>query len=66
MVAEKMKLERKNSQGIPRTSESQVMVDSGASVNVRPKWFVNSKLQQCDDTICLRGANGKPLQEHGK
>ena len=29
----------------PRTHESLVMVDSGASVNVCPKWFGNSKLE---------------------
>ena len=50
----------------PRTHESLVMVDSGASVNVCPKWFGNSKLEQTDDATCLRGANGKPLQEYGK
>ena len=42
------------------------MVDSGASVNICPKWFGNSKLEQSDDATCLRGANGKPLQEYGK
>ena len=42
------------------------MVDSGASVNLCPKWFGNSKLEQSDDATCLRGANGKPLQEYGK
>ena len=50
----------------PRTHESLVMVDSGASVNVCPKWFGNSKLEQSGDATCLRGANGKPLQEYGK
>ena len=50
----------------PRTHESLVMVDSGASVNVCLKWFGNSKLEQSDDATCLRGANGKPLQEYGK
>ena len=50
----------------PRTHESLVMVDSGASVNVCPKWFGNSKLEQSDDATWLRGANGKPLQEYGK
>ena len=50
----------------PRTHESLVMVDSGASVNVCPKWFGNSKLEQSDDATELRGANGKPLQEYGK
>ena len=42
------------------------MIDSGASVNVCPKWFGNSKLEQSDGATCLRGANGKPLQENGK
>ena len=50
----------------PRTHESLVMVDSRASVNVCPKWFGNSKLEQSDDATCLRRANGKPLQEYGK
>ena len=50
----------------PRAHESLVMVDSGASVNVCPKWFGNSKLEQSDDATCLRGANGKPLQEYRK
>ena len=50
----------------PRTHESLVMIDSGASVNVCPKWFGNSKLEQSDGATCLRGANGKPLQEYGK
>ena len=50
----------------PRTHESLVMIDSGASVNVGPKWFGNSKLEQSDGATCLREANGKPLQEYGK
>ena len=50
----------------PRIYESLVMVDSGASVNVCPKWFGNTKLEQSDGATCLRGANGKPLQEYGK
>ena len=50
----------------PRTHESLVMIDSGASVNVCPKWFGISKLEQSDGATCLRGANGKPLQEYGK
>ena len=45
----------------PRTHESLVMIDSGG-----PKWFGNSKLEQSDGATCLRGANGKPLQEYGK
>ena len=43
-----------------------VMVDSGASVSVCPKWFGKSKLKQSDGVTCLRGANGKQLQEFGK
>ena len=50
----------------PRTHESPVMVDSGASVNVCHKWLGNSKLEQSDGATCLRSANGKPLQENGK
>ena len=50
----------------PRANEGLVMIDSGASVNVCPKWFGNSKLEQSDGATCLRGANGKPLQEYGK
>ena len=42
------------------------MIDSGASVNVCPKWFGDSKLQQSDGATCLRGANGEPLQEYRK
>ena len=42
------------------------MIDSGASVNVCPGWFGNFKLEQSDAATCLRGANGKPLQEYGK
>ena len=37
----------------PRTHESLVMIDSGASVNVCPKWFGNSRLEQSDGaTFC--------------
>ena len=67
MVAEKRKLKRKTArEWDPGTHESLVMIDSGASVNVCPRWFVNSKLEQYDGAPCLRGANGKPLQEYGK
>ena len=50
----------------PRAHENLVTIDSGASVNVCPKWLGNSKLEQSDGATCLRGANGKPLQEFGK
>ena len=43
-----------------------VMIDSGAPVNVCPKSFGNSKLEQSYGATCLRNANGKPLQEYGK
>ena len=52
--------------GCVEREDGLVMIDSGASVNVCPKWFGNSKLEQSDGAICLRGANGKPLQEYGK
>ena len=44
----------------PRTNEGLVMIDSGASVNVCPKWFGNSRLEQSDGTTCLRRAKRKP------
>ena len=43
-----------------RTYENPKMVDSGASVKRV------SQVVQSDDATCLRGANGKPLQEYGK
>ena len=52
--------------GCDERENGLVMIDSGASVNVCPKWFGNSKMEQSDGTTCLRGANGKPLQEYGK
>ena len=52
--------------GCVEREDGLVMIDSGASVNVCPKWFGNSKLEQSDGATCLRGANGKPLQEYGK
>ena len=52
--------------GCAEREDGLVMIDSGASVNVCPKWFGNSKLEQSDGATCLRGANGKSLQEYGK
>ena len=52
--------------GCAEREDGLVMIDSGASFNVCPKWFGNSKLEQSDGATCLRGANGKPLQEYGK
>ena len=52
--------------GCAEREDGLVMIDSGASVNVCPKWFGKSKLQQSDGATRLRGADGKPLQEYGK
>ena len=46
----------------PRTHESLVMVDSGASVNVCPKWFGNSKLEQSDDATSGRSKRKTALR----
>ena len=51
--------------GCAEREDGLVMIDSGASVTVCPKWFGNSKLEQSDVATCLRGTNGKPLQEYG-
>ena len=42
------------------------MIDSGASVNVCPKWFGESILQESDGSVQLRGADGRTLQDYGK
>ena len=52
--------------GFVEREDGLVMIDSGASVNVCPKWFGNSKLEQSDGGTCLRGADGKPHLEYGK
>ena len=52
--------------GCEEREDGLVMIDSGASVNVFSKCFGKSKLEQSDGTIRLRGADGRPLQEHGK
>ena len=52
--------------GCVEREDGLVMIDTGASVNVCPKWFGNSKLEQSDGPTCFRSANGKPLQEYGK
>ena len=56
MVAEQMKLKKGKQFG------------SGIQefMNVCPKWFGKSKLEQSGGATCLRGANGKPLQEYGR
>ena len=43
--------------GTPRTHESLVMIGSGASVNVCPKWFGNSKLEQFEEQTENRSRN---------
>ena len=52
--------------GCADREDGLVMIDSGASVDVCPKWFGNSRLEQSDCATCLRGANVKPLQQYGK
>ena len=42
------------------------MIDSGASVNVCPKWFAETVLEKSDGSVELRGANGRLLQDYGK
>ena len=43
-----------------------VMIDSGASVSVCPKWFGESVLEISDGSVQLRGADGRTLQDYGK
>ena len=43
-----------------------LMIDSGASVNVCPKWFGNSVLEKSDGSVQPRGADGRTLQDYGK
>ena len=40
-----------------------VMMDSGASVNVCPKWFGEIVLENSDGSVKLRGADGGTLQD---
>ena len=42
------------------------MIDSEASVNVCPKWFGESALEQSDGLVRLRGADGRALQGYKK
>ena len=50
----------------PKTSMPKMEKNLCSRLNVCPKWFGKSKLKQSDGVTCLRGANGKPLQEFGK
>ena len=51
--------------GCAEREDGLVMIDSEASVNVsQVVWKL--KLEQSDGATCLRGANGKPLQQNGK
>ena len=52
--------------GCVEREDGLVMIDSGASVNVCPKWFGKSKLQQSDGATRLKGVAGKPLQKNGE
>ena len=52
--------------GCAEREDGLMMIDNGASVNVGPKWFGKSKLQQSDSTTRLRSADGNSFQEYGK
>ena len=41
--------------------DGMVMIDSGASVNVCPKWFGEQILQEPDGSVQLRCADGRTL-----
>ena len=43
-----------------------VMIDSGESVNVFPKWFGESVLEKSDGSVQLRSADGRTLRDYGK
>ena len=43
-----------------------VMIESGASVNVCPKWFGESMLGKSDGSVQLQGADGRTLEDYGK
>ena len=47
-------------------NEGGLVIDSGASVNVGPKWFAESSLQESDGSVQLGGADGRTLKECGK
>ena len=51
--------------GCEVNEDGLVMIDSGASVNVCPKWFGNWTLQKSDGSVLLRGANGRRLEDYG-
>ena len=52
--------------GCEVSEDGLVMIGSGASVNVCPKWFGKSTLQKSDGSVLLRGADGRTLQDYGK
>ena len=52
--------------GCEINEDGLVMMDCGASINVCPKWFVESTLQKLDGSVHLRGADGRTLQDYGK
>ena len=52
--------------GCEVSEDGLVMIVSGASVNVCPKWFGKSTLQKSDGSVLLRGADGRTLQDYGK
>ena len=46
--------------------DSLVMIDSGASLNVCPKWFGESVLEKSDGSVQLRREDGRTPQGYGK
>ena len=52
--------------GCEVSEDGLVMIDSGASVIVCPKWFGKSTLQKSDGSVLLRGADGMTLKDYGK
>ena len=52
--------------GFEGHEDGLVIIDSGAPVNVCPKWFGESVLEKSDGSVQLRGADGRTLQDYGK
>ena len=52
--------------GCEVSKDGLVMIDSGASLDVCPRWFGKSTLPKSDGSVLLRGADGKTLQDYGK
>ena len=52
--------------GCESHEDGGVMFGNGASVNVCPRWFGESALEQSDGTVRLWSADGRTLKEYGK